>query len=205
MDERILRVSLASILVLVGISLYPLADKEVPSAPGQSAEESSEVRNSFSSDEYMEEVRKRKIAAITFSECIDSLYRSDRNAYASWKGKFKAMHPEYSSIYDAGSYCALSDGTQLVSFSYFAASDHKEKGQAIVLFDSEGEALKETQDFFCKTLGDLGTPKFDSLQDGKAGLSCVSVDAGQKAEQIYELDLDTFAYTLIRDDLSEVR
>ncbi len=167
-----------ALIIMAVISLYPAAEMETAFIPGDE-DELLQVRYSFSSEEYLEDLRKEKLAAIVFSECVDSLCEADRDAYSSWKKKFMKLHPEYGGIYDAGSYCELSDGTQLVSFSYFLKTDHGKDGQAVVLFDGRGNVLKEPQGFRCRTIGDTGTPKFDSLAEGKLGLRCVSAGAGQ--------------------------
>jgi len=141
------------------------------------------------------------IKELSFKSCIDSLYQDNRFQYDFWKNKFATLHPGFRSIYDAGSYCELSDGTKLISFSHFATTDPKSAGQTISLFDGNNNLIRETKGFYCKTIGDLGTPKFDSIKDSKVRLSCSSGDAGYVAKQEYELNLSNFTYVELKNNV----
>jgi len=136
-----------------------------------------------------------KDSQIITMNCKDDLYNSDRSQYDFWKNKFTKLHPEFRTIYDAGSYCELSDGRKLISFSHFKTTDPKSAGQTIALFDSNNNLIKETKNFYCQTLGDLGTPKLDSIDNNKVRVKCVSGDAGLVATQVYEINLNDFTYT----------
>jgi len=137
--------------------------------------------------------------SISFKLCIDSLYSDDIEKYNFWEATFILLHPQLK-IYDAGSYCDLTDGTKLVSFSHFASSDSISAGQTIILFDSDNNVIKETEDFYCQTIGDLGTPRFDSIDNGIVQLSCNSGDGPVALHQFYELNLDDFSYIFLRKE-----
>lgn len=128
--------------------------------------------------------------------CTKSLYLDNRNQYDFWEAKFSKLYPNLK-VYDAGAYCKLSNGDQLVSFSHFS-QDKTKAGQTIILFDKNNNLLKATDGFYCQTMGDLGYPVFDSIKDNKVIMSCSSGDAGYSLKQTYELNLDTFKFNLIK-------
>lgn len=131
-----------------------------------------------------------------FKSCVNSLFSSyDRTAYDYWKSKFASLHPDLS-VYDAGAYCDLQDGTKLISFSHFKSDV---KGQTVALFDSADSLLKETKDFYCPTAGDLGTPHFISIQNGIVRMTCSSSDGAYSFVQDYDLDLNDFTFKLVSD------
>lgn len=139
---------------------------------------------------------------MSFVSCMDSLYVDRRDYYSYWKGKFSGLYPNLR-VYDAGSYCELNNGNQLISFSHFPTDGEVAgTGQTIILFDEEDKVLKATENFHCQTMGDLGYPVFESLEDNIVTMTCSSGDAGQFLKSTYELDLETFEFSLTNKDTS---
>ena len=136
-----------------------------------------------------------EVTPIGIESCISSLYTENRTQYDYWKRRYGDMHPEYA-MYDAGSYCLLNDGTQLVSFSFFKKTGGTPgaAGQSIALFDAKGTLIRETNGLVQKTLGDVGTPRIDALKAGKVFFSFSSGDAGATMKQTYELQLSDFSF-----------
>lgn len=145
-----------------------------------------------------------------FVSCIDSLffyskekieageYEEGESDYTLWKERFAELYPELD-VYDAGAYCELEGGQKLISFSYFDPSIESDKpldqgGQMIILFDENDNKLKATEGFYCPTLGDLGYPTLESLEEGMVTMSCNSGDAGQIVKKMYQLKLESFEY-----------
>ncbi|EKD79137.1 MAG: hypothetical protein ACD_41C00156G0007 [uncultured bacterium] len=144
----------------------------------------------------------KKETKMSFVSCMDSLYVDRRDYYSYWKGKFSGLYPNLR-VYDAGAYCELNDGNQLISFSHFPADGEVSgTGQTIVLFDKKDNMLKATENFDCQTIGDLGYPVFASLEDNIVTMTCSSGDAGQLLKSTYELDLETFEFSLTNKDTS---
>ncbi len=129
--------------------------------------------------------------------CDHSLYSSNRALFDSWGKKFATLHPEFFNPY-LGSYCELSDGNKLLSFAYF--TDKKittvnTGAQSVALFDKNDNLLKETKGLNCKTLGDVGAPKIQTLKDNTVVLDCSSGDAGIIITNIFLLNLSDFSFT----------
>ncbi len=128
--------------------------------------------------------------------CLKSLYE-DMDAYDYWEERFTATFPDLD-VYDAGAYCELEDGTKLVSFSYFYDNElDPGAGQMVVLFDQANQLLKSTDDFVCPTLGDVGYPKFDSIESDILNMYCGVLDPASPYHVKYKLNLDTFNVTEI--------
>lgn len=141
-------------------------------------------------------------AKVSAKSCISSLYSDDRAKYDFWKNKYGSLHSEFQ-MYDAGSYCLLSNGTQLVSFAYFKRGGSQEggaigpnaAGQSIALFDANNNLVRETRNLYEHTLGDLGSPRIDSVSNGKVQFSFSSGDAGVSVKQSYQMTLSDFNFT----------
>jgi hypothetical protein len=133
-------------------------------------------------------------------DCIE-LRAEDPAQYDYWVARFTSLHPTLR-VYDAGSYCELNDGTQLVSFSFFKPQDGEwsgvtkdTAGQSIALFDREGNLLAETEGLFEKTLGDLGYPRIGLVENGIVTFSFSSGDGEAVSHQSYELRLGDFSFS----------
>lgn len=138
----------------------------------------------------------------SFVLCIDSLYSYNRDQYNVWKTKLSELYPSLR-VYDVGAYCELNNGNKLISFSHFPANGEiSVAGQTIILFDENNNILKATQNFYCQTIGDLGYPVFKSLENDIVTMTCSSGDAGHFLKSTYELDLNTFEFRLINEDMS---
>lgn len=147
-----------------------------------------------------DEALEKATSEISFVTCMESLYNEDRGKYDYLKNKFAELYPDLR-VYDAGAYCELSSGNQLVSFSHFTASGKiEDASQTIVLFDANNNQLTATIDFYCETIGDLGYPIFQSIDNNIVTMRCSSGDAGASIKQIYELDIDTFEFNFIKEE-----
>lgn len=127
--------------------------------------------------------------------CITDLFSEQPAAYEAWRNGYHTFHPELPRIYDAGSLCSLSDGTILVSFSFFLSPDPKSGKQSIALFDKDRNLLKENLNVSCRTVGDFPAPRISAIRNGIAELYCASADAGLMLTQRYLFDLSRFEIT----------
>jgi hypothetical protein len=50
--------------------------------------------------------------------CLNDLYTENKTKFNFFRTKFEEIFPNYS-VYDAGAYCSLPNGNQLVSYSLF--------------------------------------------------------------------------------------
>lgn len=124
-----------------------------------------------------------------------------------WRKKYASLHPEFNPGWtDAGAYCSLPDGTQLVSFSFSGRPSGREYdvlGQSIALFDSRGILLNETKGLYQRTLGDHIPPYIDDVSNGIAYFGFLSGDAGILVQQKYILRLQDFSFKLISERTNE--
>jgi hypothetical protein len=198
-SKIVLTILITAIVVGGGVFLYtkmkqrePFIQQSKPITETVTESETKRVTDSGTMQKSVEEKAK-----ISFVSCADSLYSDNRAQYNFWQAKFSELYPDLR-VYDAGAYCELNNGNQLISFSYVPVDGEipEEVGQTIILFDKNNDVLKATENFHCLTLGDIGYPKFKSLEKNKVTMTCSSGDAGNFLELTYELDLDTFEFSL---------
>jgi len=137
--------------------------------------------------------------AVSIENCVENLYSRDRSAYDKWKKVYSDLHPSYN-VYDAGDSCALRNGEQLVSFSYFEMEENMTNGgQSVALFSESGELIRETQGLSVKTPGDLSYPHIIGMQNNIISIGIGGGDAGCTMGKEYEVDYESFTITLTRE------
>jgi len=124
---------------------------------------------------------------ILFSSCTKSLYSYNPNQYNFWKTKFNNINKDIRA-YDAGAYCKLSNGKQLISFSYFTIENNI-PGQTITLFDSNNNLEKTTKNFSCNIKEKWIYPVFNGISNNNIHISCQSKN-GEK--ETFTLSLETW-------------
>lgn len=135
-------------------------------------------------------------AAVSVKSSVGSLYKSNQSQYEAWKKIFTTSHSDLR-VYDAGSYAELSDGTKIVTFSYFAGEDAQSAGQIVALFDANNKLLRETSGLKCAVRGDVPTPSIDSVKDNKIYVSCTVGDAGVISKEKFEINISDFSFRKI--------
>jgi hypothetical protein len=136
----------------------------------------------------------RTVAPISWINCLNNLYTNDRQKYTLFETKFEEIFPHYS-VYDAGAYCTLPNGNQIVSYSFFinkTASTWDDSRQIFVLFDSNNNYILKSNIIFCQPMGDVGYFKFTNTSSLNSIITtCTVGDAGHTASMTVELNGET--------------
>ncbi|MBU1074674.1 hypothetical protein KJ705_01175 [Patescibacteria group bacterium] len=130
---------------------------------------------------------------LTLETCIDDLLSEDTDLYDVWETAFAELHPKLSAVY-AGSFCELSNGIALITYSHQDKTDDYKAGQTIIAFDKDREYVNETKQFYCPTLGDLLAPHFKSLENGILSVYCWSGDAAIGRYEEFRMNLNDFLF-----------
>ncbi len=198
-SKIVLTILITAIVVGGGVFWYTSMQQREPfiqqSKPITETVTESETKKVTEINTTQESIEGKK--GMSFVSCSESLYSDNRAQYHFWQAKFSELYPDLK-VFDAGAYCELNNGNQLISFSHVPVGGEipEEQGQTIILFDKNNDVLKATENFQCVTLGDVGYPTFKSLEKNKVTMTCSSGDAGNFLELTYELDLDTFEFSL---------
>ena len=134
---------------------------------------------------------------ISIRSCTQISYQQNRSQFEIWKEIFTKTHPQFRRVYDVGTHCELSNGNQLVTFSYFGSTEPASQGQTVVLFDSNRNLLHETKDLNCQAYGDAPTPFIDSLENDKLYVSCRVADKDGNLtvkKEKFLVDMDAFSF-----------
>lgn len=144
---------------------------------------------------------QHNVEGLSAAACIRLFSEENRDAYNFWVSIFNKVHPEFL-LYGAGTHCLLTDGTHLVSYSFFkgdpAENQHVGVGQSIMWFDKDYNLIDETKDLYQQTIGDIGTPGIESVNDGKALFLIGGSDIELTIEVEYELNLRDFSYKVTK-------
>jgi len=134
------------------------------------------------------------VTPVSSINCLNNLYTDDKLKYTLFETKFEEIFPNYS-VYDAGAYCSLPNGNQLVSYSFFinkTVSTWDDSRQIFVLFDSNNNYMLKSNIIFCQPMGDVGYFKFtDTSSLNSIITTCTVSDAGHSASMSVELNGET--------------
>jgi hypothetical protein len=118
--------------------------------------------------------------------------------YEAWVALINETHD--GQIYDVGSTCVTEDNHTIMSFVVFKDQAFSQK---IIELDNLGAVVNETPDeVIVQTAGDMGAPVIESIEDGVLSFSFYHGDGPCRAEDHFELDLETFEYQKV-DELRD--